>query len=83
MEQLDDVLNYLKKNKSQDPFGYANEIFRPEVAGSDLKRAILKLMNRIKFQQLFPEVLEYCDISSYGKEKIQEMILRIIEGYFR
>ena len=47
MEQLEDVLNYLKKNKSRDPFGYANEIFRPEVAGADLKRAILKLMTEL------------------------------------
>ena len=41
MDNLDAVLKYLKRNKSRDPFGYANEIFRPEVAGDDLKRAIL------------------------------------------
>ena len=45
MEQLESVLEYLKKDKSRDPFGYANEIFRPEVAGDDLKLAILKLMD--------------------------------------
>ena len=48
MDDLDAVLKYLKNNKSRDPFGYANEIFRPEVAGDDLKKAILSLMNRIK-----------------------------------
>ena len=37
MSDLDVVLNHLKKNKSRDPLGYANEIFRPEVAGDDLK----------------------------------------------
>ena len=42
MDQLESVLNYLKKNKSRDPYGYANEIFRPDVAGQDLKLAILK-----------------------------------------
>ena len=28
-EILDVVLNYLKRNKSRDPFGYASELFRP------------------------------------------------------
>ena len=63
MEHLDVVLKHLKKNKSRDPSGYANEIFRPEVAGDDLKKAILLLMNKIKSDQIFPEALEVCDIS--------------------
>ena len=50
MDDLDRVLKHLKINKSRDPLGFANEIFRPEVAGSDLKKAILKLMNRIRFE---------------------------------
>ena len=45
LKELEDVLHYLKRNKSRDPYGYANEIFRPEVAGKDLKLAILKLVN--------------------------------------
>ena len=69
MDNLDSVLKQLKKNKSRDPHGYANEIFRPEVAGDDLKRAILILMNRIKSEQIFPEILEICDISSIYKRK--------------
>ena len=28
MDDLDKVLKYLKKNKSRDPYGYANEIFQ-------------------------------------------------------
>ena len=31
----------LKKQKSRDPYGLANDIFMPEVAGDDLKIAIL------------------------------------------
>ena len=69
MEQLDTVLKYLKKNKSRDPFGYANDIFAEDVAEKDLKLAIIKLMNRIKSEQLLPEVLEDCDISSIYKLK--------------
>ena len=48
MEQLETVLNYLKRNKSRDPFGYANKIFKIYVAGDDLKLSILLLVNGIK-----------------------------------
>ena len=42
------VLKQLKKNKSCNPYGLANEIFKTEVAGDDFKKAIIILMNRIK-----------------------------------
>ena len=64
MSQLETVFNFLKKNKSRDPLGYANEIFKLEVAGDDLKDDILILMNRIRLELIFPEVLEVYDISS-------------------
>jgi hypothetical protein len=48
MDDLNRVLKYLKKNKSRDPMGYSNEIFGVDVAGEDLKVAIIKLMNMIK-----------------------------------
>ena len=35
MDKLDVVLKQLKKNKSGDALGYANELFRLEVAGED------------------------------------------------
>ena len=46
MEDLDKVLKNLKKNKARDPIGYCNELFRPEVVGNDLKRAILNMMKK-------------------------------------
>jgi septal ring factor EnvC (AmiA/AmiB activator) len=55
IEDLDEVLKGLKKNKSRDALGYCNEIFMPNNIGTDLKMAILKLMNRIKQTQIFPE----------------------------
>jgi hypothetical protein len=63
MKHLDKVLKYLKKNKARDPHGFCNELFRPEVAGDDLILALLKLMNRIKTDQVFPECMEPCNIS--------------------
>ena len=46
MEDLEVVLKYLKKDKSRDPHDNANEIFHSNVAGSDMKIAILKLMKK-------------------------------------
>ena len=47
MDDLDIVLAKLKNNKSRDPHGLANELFKEETAGEDLRLAILHLMNRI------------------------------------
>jgi hypothetical protein len=68
MAQLE-VLNRLKKNKCRDPMGYANEILKNEVDGDALKKAILTLMDGIKFEQPFPEALEIFNISSIYKNK--------------
>ena len=69
MKHLENVLKYLKKNKSRDPLGYSNELFQPDVAGEDLKKAILILMNMIKTDQIFPTELELCNITSIFKRK--------------
>ena len=69
MEDLKEVLKHLKKDKSRDPEGYANELFKEDVAGSDLLEALLKLMNLIKNKQQYPEVLEKCNITSLHKKK--------------
>ena len=69
MKELEVVLKNLKKQKSRDPYGLANDIFRPEIAGDDLKKAILQMMNMIKEQQMYPKCLELCNISSIWKKK--------------
>ena len=69
MHDLERVLKYLKKGKSRDPYGYCNELFKQNVAGDDLKLALLKLMNRIKEDQIFPKCMELCNISSIWKGK--------------
>ena len=81
-EPLETVLKYLKKNKSRDTYGFANETFKPEVAGDDLKKALLLLMNRIKQEQVFPELLEHCSIKSiFKKGKKERMASIITEAY--
>ena len=83
MKQLEEVLKYLKKNKSRDPYGYANEIFKDNAAGNDLKTAILKLINRIKDEQIFPKALEICDISSIYKNRGNRNNFDNYRGIFR
>ena len=57
----------LKAKKSRDPNNIANELFDPKVAGEDLIEAILKLMNRIKSDLIYPECLQLVNISSIYK----------------
>ena len=83
MKDLDVVLKNLKKQKSRDPYGLANELFLPEVAGNDLKLAILRLMNRIKEDQKYPRCLELCNISSIWKNKGSRNSFESYRGIFR
>ena len=69
LEDLKEVLKQLKPDKSRDPDGYINEIFKESTAGSDLILGILKIMNMIKKQQKYPKILEKCNISSIHKKK--------------
>ena len=80
---LEKVLKYLKKSKSRDPLGLANELFDPKVAGNDLKIAILKLMNKIKTEGVLPEQLRLCNISSIWKRKGSRDSFENYRGIFR
>ena len=65
---MEAVLKDLKNNKARDPLGNANELFKPTVAGSDLKQAILLLVNMIKDKLELPEVFRMCNITSIFKK---------------
>ena len=45
MEDLEQATSDLENGKSRDALNCANELFKKEVAGTDLKLAMLKLMN--------------------------------------
>ena len=85
MSNLEKVLKHLKKDKSRYSrySRYSNEIFRPEVAGDDLQLAILKLMNKIKQEQIYPDCLEICNISSIWKKKGSRNDFDCYRGIFR
>ena len=77
------ALKDLKQKKSRDPNMYANEIFQPQVAGKDLIKAILKLMNRIKNDSVYPKALTLCNITSIYKHKGSHNIFSSYRGIFR
>ena len=83
IKELEAVLKHLKKNKSKDPFGYINELFDVDVAGDDLKKALLILMNRIKAEQIYPKILELCDITPIYKLKGSRNNFTNYRGIFR
>ena len=51
------ILKQLKNGKSKDAYDLPNEIFKPGTAGDDLVSAVTKLMNRIKSELNYPELL--------------------------
>lgn len=55
IEKLNVILKSLKLNKARDHNGLVNEIFRPNVAGLDLRISLLKLMNKIKTTQIITQ----------------------------
>ena len=83
LEDVEFVMNNLKSNKSRDPHGYANELFKKGVAGRDLKVAILKLMNKIKEDQIIPNCMKLCNITNLYKNKGPRNVFNSYRGIFR
>ena len=76
------VLASLKKNKSRDPHELVNDIFRVDVIGSDLKKSMLTMFNKIKNNIEIPEILEYVNIISIYKGKGKKDDLKNDRGIF-
>ena len=82
IENLDKVIKYNLKDKiSRDPDDNSNELIKQ--GGQDLKIAILAIMNNIKNQQIYPEVMKKVNISSICKNKGKRNNLNFYRGVFR
>ena len=81
-EQLMKTLGSLKNNKSRDPSGLVNELFKPEVIGKDLFNSLLMMMNQIKDTQSIPKVMELCNIVAIYKGKGEKADLQNDRGIF-
>ena len=81
LDDLNAAIKDLDNGKSRDAIGHANEIFK--CAGSDLKLALLKLMNHIKNTQIYPAAMECCNITSLYKHKGSHKDFNNYRGVFR
>ena len=81
-EKLDAVLCSLKNNKSMDPNGMVNEVFKAGCIGTDLKEALLCLMNGIKEEQFLPIYMNLANITSIYKSKGSRFDLANDRGIF-
>ena len=81
-EDLKVVLKQLKNDKARDAENLANEIFKEKAAGTDLLKAVLKLMNLMKENQTYPKILEKCNITSIHKKNSNDDVSNY-RGVFR
>ena len=63
------VLKSLKTGKACDALGYTNEMFKPEVIGSDLFESLLNIVNRCKYEVAIPRPIRLTKITSIYKNK--------------
>ena len=68
MQDLEKVLKSIKNNKSRDPLGMINEVFKAGCAGADLKISLLELLNGIKENQIIPEYMDLSNITTTFKQ---------------
>ena len=61
--KVDKVLSKVKNNKSRDPLGHINEIFKSGIGGSDIKVSITKMINKMKDEISVPDLIQIADIT--------------------
>ena len=69
LEDLNKVLKSLKRKQSHDSNGLANELFRPENRGDDLKISLVKMCNEITRELVIPSTIRDAYISAIPKGK--------------
>ena len=75
-------LKKLKNGKCRDPDGLIREIFKEEVIGDDLKKSLLKMLNKIKKTGKFPSFMKIVNISAIYKGKGDVTDLESDRGIF-
>ena len=81
--ELKKILKSLKNNRCRDPQGLINEIFKPNIGGSDLQKALLKLVNKTKNTHVIPEFMKLVNIVMIPKPgKLNSHILHNQRGIF-
>ena len=81
-DDLDSVLRSLKNNKTKDPNGMINDIFKAGCIGSDMKDALTKLFNGVRANQFLPLFMALSNIMSLFKNKGSRFDLNNDRGIF-
>ena len=81
-KELRFTLKSLKSNKTRDPSGFINELFKPGVIGVDLENAILQLINGIKREFYIPYSMQMANITTIYKKKGSRHDLENDRGIF-
>ena len=82
MSDLDVALSDLKNNKSRDPEGLINELFKKNVIGEDLKKSLLMMCNRLKVEQIIALFMNDANVTTVPK-KGSKLLLENERGIFR
>ena len=82
MCHLESALSDLKNNKSRDPEGYINELFKYEVAGTNFKESLLLMFNKLKNEKKISSFMNIAHITTVPK-KGSRLLLKNERGVFR
>ena len=82
VKDLRRAIKLLKNNKSRDPNGLLNELFKHPVIGRDLETTILKLINGIKSKNYIPPALKMSNITTIYKSSGSRHNLESDRGIF-
>ena len=82
LKELRNGIKLLKNNKSHDPSGLLNELFKSPVIGKELEMAILKLVNGIKSKYLIPSTIQMSNITTIYKSSGSRQDLESDRGTF-
>ena len=72
----------MKNNKSRDPEGLINEIFKKGVIGDDLKLSLLSMFKKARRDKIIPILMNYDNITTVPK-KGSRLLLENERGIFR
>ena len=82
MNDLNEALRNLKNEKARDYEDFANEIFKEEIIGLNLKESLLILFNKLKQEKFIPKFMNFANITTVPK-KGSSLELTNERGIFR
>ena len=80
--QFEKAIKSLKNNQARDPMGIINELFKPGLAGAQLKFSTLSLMNQVKQTMKIPRSMQISNITSIWKKKGSQQDMSNERGIF-